>query len=47
MPDVHAGKDIVVGFTAPFKDCVNPDHIGGTMEIHRILGCFRPYFTDC
>lgn len=29
MPDVHAGKDIVVGFTAPFKDCVNPDHIGG------------------
>lgn len=29
MPDVHAGKDIVVGFTAPFRDCVNPDHIGG------------------
>ena len=29
MPDVHAGKDIVVGFTAPFKDAVNPDHIGG------------------
>lgn len=29
MPDVHAGKDIVVGFTAPFQDCVNPDHIGG------------------
>lgn len=29
MPDVHAGKDIVVGFTAPFADHVNPDHIGG------------------
>lgn len=29
MPDVHAGKDIVVGFTAPFRDSVNPDHIGG------------------
>lgn len=29
MPDVHAGKDIVVGFTAPFLDAVNPDHIGG------------------
>ena len=29
MPDVHAGKDIVVGFTAPFVDHVNPDHVGG------------------
>ena len=29
MPDVHAGKDIVVGFTAPFDNHVNPDHIGG------------------
>ena len=29
MPDVHAGKDIVVGFTAPFNNAVNPDHIGG------------------
>ena len=29
MPDVHAGKDIVVGFTAPFSDHVNPDHVGG------------------
>lgn len=29
MPDVHAGKDIVVGFTVPFSDCVNPDHVGG------------------
>ena len=29
MPDVHAGKDIVVGFTVPFADHVNPDHVGG------------------
>lgn len=29
MPDVHAGKDIVVGFTAPFSDHINPDHVGG------------------
>ncbi|MCR5040228.1 MAG: RtcB family protein [Bacteroidales bacterium] len=29
MPDVHVGKDIVVGFTVPFTDHVNPDHVGG------------------
>lgn len=29
MPDVHAGKDIVVGFTAPFENHINPDHVGG------------------
>ena len=29
MPDVHAGKDIVVGLTVPFTDHVNPDHVGG------------------
>lgn len=29
MPDVHAGRDIVVGFTVPFADHVNPDHVGG------------------
>ena len=29
MPDVHAGKDIVVGFTVPFTDHVNPDYVGG------------------
>ena len=29
MPDVHAGNDIVVGFTVPFENHVNPDHIGG------------------
>ena len=29
MPDVHAGNDIVVGFTVPFTGHVNPDHVGG------------------
>ncbi len=29
MPDVHAGKDIVVGFTVPFSNHINPDHVGG------------------
>ena len=29
MPDVHMGKDIVIGFTVPFTDHVNPDHVGG------------------
>jgi RNA-splicing ligase RtcB len=28
MPDVHVGKDIVVGFTMPLTDMVNPNHIG-------------------
>jgi tRNA-splicing ligase RtcB (3'-phosphate/5'-hydroxy nucleic acid ligase) len=28
MPDVHAGKDIVIGFTMPFSNMLNPNHIG-------------------
>lgn len=28
MPDVHDGKDIVIGFTMPISDMVNPNHIG-------------------
>ena len=28
MPDVHAGKDSVVGFTAKFKDRISPFTIG-------------------
>ena len=28
MPDVHDGKDIVIGFTAPLTGKVNPNHIG-------------------
>lgn len=41
MPDVHEGKDIVVGFTAPFSSHVNPDHIGGD------IGCtVSTFITD-
>ena len=29
MPDTHAGKGIVVGFTCPMGTHINPDHIGG------------------
>ncbi len=28
MPDVHQGVDIVIGFTMPLTDRVNPNHIG-------------------
>ena len=28
MPDVHSGKGIVIGFTAPLGKYVNPDHVG-------------------
>lgn len=28
MPDVHDGVDIVIGFTMPLGDMVNPNHIG-------------------
>lgn len=28
MPDVHDGKDIVIGFTMPVTDRVNPNHVG-------------------
>ena len=41
MPDVHAGKDIVVGFTAPFENHVSPDHVGGD------IGCsVSTFLTD-
>ena len=29
MPDVHAGKGIVIGFTCPVGTHINPEHIGG------------------
>lgn len=29
MPDTHAGKGIIVGFTCPMGTHVNPEHIGG------------------
>lgn len=28
MPDVHLGKNIVIGFTAPLTEMVNPSHVG-------------------
>lgn len=28
MPDTHQGVDIVIGFTMPVTDRVNPNHIG-------------------
>lgn len=28
MPDVHQGEGIVIGFTSPMRNLVNPDHIG-------------------
>lgn len=28
MPDSHQGKDIVIGFTMPLTDRINPNHIG-------------------
>lgn len=28
MADVHAGKGIVIGFTAPISDQINPSHVG-------------------
>lgn len=28
MPDVHAGNGIVIGFTAPLTNMVNPSHVG-------------------
>ena len=28
MPDVHSGKGIVIGFTAPLGEYVNADHVG-------------------
>jgi len=28
MPDTHAGKGIVIGFTVPLSDYINPDHVG-------------------
>jgi RNA-splicing ligase RtcB len=43
MPDVHDGVDIVIGFTMPLGDMVNPNHIGVdigcgvlTAELHEL-----------
>lgn len=39
MPDVHAGVDIVIGFTMPITDRVNPNHVG--VDIGCGVGCWR------
>ncbi|MDR3237937.1 MAG: RtcB family protein, partial [Spirochaetia bacterium] len=28
MPDTHAGADIVIGFTMPLTNRINPNHVG-------------------
>lgn len=41
MPDVHDGKGIVIGFTAPLSNLVNPAHVGVD------IGCMVSlYITD-
>ena len=41
MPDIHAGKEIVIGFTAPMTKMINPNHVGVD------IGCsISTYFTD-
>lgn len=41
MPDVHMGKDIVVGFTSSLGNSVNPNHVGGD------IGCsVSTYITN-
>ncbi len=41
MPDTHTGKGIVIGFTAPLTEYVNPDHVGVD------IGCtIDSWFTD-
>lgn len=41
MPDVHAGKGIVIGFTAPLTNAVNPCHVGVDIGC-----CITTYITD-
>lgn len=41
MPDVHDGKGIVIGFTAPISDAICPSHVGVD------IGCsITTYLTD-
>lgn len=39
MPDTHDGVDIVIGFTIPLSDRVNPNHIG--VDIGCGVGCWH------
>lgn len=41
MPDVHFGKSIVIGFTAPITNMICPSHVGVD------IGCsISTYITD-
>ena len=41
LPDVHEGKGIVIGFTSPLGNLVNPSHVGVD------IGCaVSLYITD-
>lgn len=41
MPDVHDGKGIVIGFTAPLSNYVNPNHVGVDIGC-----CIDTWFTN-
>ena len=41
MPDTHDGKGIVIGFTMPMGEWVNPNHIGVD------IGCVTLFASNC
>ena len=48
MPDVHMGKGITIGFSAPLGQFVNPNHVGvdigctvSTMELSYVIPAER------
>ena len=41
MPDVHDGKGIVIGFTAPLDNYINPNHVGVDIGC-----CIDTWFTN-
>ena len=44
MPDTHLGKGIVIGFTMPLTDRVNPFHIGVTINYNKRYNTDFNYF---
>jgi len=47
MPDVHAGKSIVIGFTMPLTNLLNPNHIGVDIGCGMVSARFsRDYKVD-
>ncbi|MGL5689950.1 MAG: RtcB family protein [Bacteroidales bacterium] len=43
MPDVHTGKDIVIGFTMPLTNMVNPNHVGVDLGCGLLTGAISPH----